>query len=341
MTLSAEEVEQVRQVVAEAVEDAVQALASRTAARGGTPAFALGTVEAVTVDGLATVTVDGDDDSVLARTVGAPPAERSRCLLVFVPGGGLFCLGLTASARLRLPTFDLTSLTGEDHAFQIGSSAEWNVCLDHRGIQARDNGSEQRLNLQDAGGVVRVNQTVAIGAPDAANRYAAVGHADLWTTAGAWAVRQTGGGTTNVNAPNNGDAEVRVSFDADSYLRAKPDVGTGELSVRLPYGLTVQTSGTYYTVILQPDGQLVRTSSRRADKESITPLTRDDAKALLEALEPVRYTRPTSNREEWGFIADDSPEPAAMRDADGSPLDIDVRSILAAVVALVRPEAQP
>lgn len=337
--LSEDELEQVRTVVAEAIASAAQPIIERAARQAGAPQFALGTVEAVTVDGLATVTVDGDDTTVLARTVGAPPPERARCLLVFVPSGGLYCLGLTASARLRLPTFDLTSLTGEDHALQIGSSAEWNVCIDHRGMQARDNGTEQRLNLQDAGGVVRINQTLALGAPDAAGDYAGVGHADLWTTAGAWAVRQTGGGTTNVNAPDNGAAEVRVSFSADTWLALKPQAGTAALQATLPHGLAVQTSGTYYTVLLQPDGSLVRTSSRRADKEQITDIARADANALLEALTPVRYKRPGADREEWGFIADDSPEPASMRDADGNPLDIDVRSILAAVVAVLRPEA--
>lgn len=70
-------------------------------------------------------------------------------------------------------------------------------------------------------------------------------------------------------------------------------------------------SGTNYTVSVNSSGQLMRFTSRRADKLEIEPLTVDPRKLL--APEPVRYRRKgeadapagVGSRVEWGFIADD------------------------------------
>lgn len=320
----------------------------RAAAVFPRPIFSTGVV--VTNDvpkGTVEVQLDGDPPGTHAhaQAVGPIPPVRSRCMTVFVDGGGLYCLGSMGSLRLVLPmTGDVTE-TSTHHPLQIGESGGLNLALDNNEIQARDgNDDPGTLALNHSGGSVELGGVGMVGvAPSGVASIAYYGNAAIWN-----------GSTYGVACPSDG--RLLLNTSTGQYIEFRENNSqTGMLRVRATSGNTAMTfpmdlptiSGLTAVGVHPTTKQLGYITSSIRFKTSVAEIGADTAAAIVAGLRPVTYRyRPNDAAEPGtdqsalraGFIAEQVagvlPEAVAF-DGEGLPHSLDMNAVCAVLVGAV------
>lgn len=115
---------------------------------------------------------------------------------------------------LRLNDTSDVTLSSTDHAFQIGSSAGPNLCIDNNEIQARDVFAQaSTLNLQNSGGQLNIGGTITCSDMRPVDGTAS---ANITSTSTSLAPDNTNGPNFTFQYPPSGRVLVLISADADN-----------------------------------------------------------------------------------------------------------------------------